>query len=162
MSPTIFAAGVAPDLFIIDATGVITPDTERPAAGSYDAIRVYLWAGMSRTGSEPLLKLLAPYAQLIKTLGVPPEKVDPATGTPARANYAPIGFVGAVLPFLAALHEDELLRIQRQHLILDAERALAGAATNYYDQALILFGQGWHDGYYKFDERGQLEPHWGL
>jgi endoglucanase len=162
MAPTIYAGGVAPDLFVVSSKGVITPDTERAPAGSYDAIRVYLWAGMSGENSEAIVHLLAPYAELIRTLGAPPEKVDPVTGAPVKADYSPIGYTGAVLPFLAALHEDNLLRTQRARLVLDAARALAGGATNYYDQVLILFGQGWHDGHYKFDERGRLEPRWRL
>ena len=47
MAPKIFSAGVAPDLFVVDSTGKVMPDTEREPSGSYDAIRVYLWAGMS-------------------------------------------------------------------------------------------------------------------
>jgi endoglucanase len=162
MAPAIFAGGVAPDLFVVSSKGVITPDTERAPAGSYDAIRVYLWAGMSGQNSETIVHLLTPYAQLIRTLGAPPEKVDPVTGAAVKADYSPIGYAGAVLPFLAALHEDKLLGVQRARLALDAARALAGGATNYYDQVLILFGQGWQDGHYKFDERGQLEPEWRL
>jgi len=47
VAPDIYAAGVAPDLYVVSSRGVVTQDTERTPAGSYDAIRVYLWAGMS-------------------------------------------------------------------------------------------------------------------
>lgn len=160
MAPAVFAAGVAPDLFVVSSSGTITQDTERSPTGSYDAIRVYLWAGMSGEQSRDILRLLAPYAKLIETLGAPPEKVDPITGAPLKADYSPIGFAGAALPFLAALHEDELVRAQVTRLQLDAVRAKLGGSTNYYDQALILFGQGWHDGQYRFDEQGRLQPKW--
>jgi len=159
-APQIFAAGVAPDSYVVDSKGVVTQDTERTPAGSYDAIRVYLWAGMSGEQSQAIVRLLEPFAELIRTRGVPPEKVNPATGAALEADYAPIGFVGAVLPFLAALDEDELLRAQVTRLTQDAARARMGTATNYYDQVLILFGQGWHDGQYKFDEQGRLQPKW--
>jgi len=157
IAPEIYAAGVAPDQYVVSSTGVVTADTEREPYGSYDAIRVYLWAGMSGGQSRELVRLLTPFAGLIDTLGAPPEKVDPASGRAFEADYSPIGFAGAVLPFLAALEEDELLRAQVTRLRIDADRARRGAATNYYDQALILFGQGWLDGHYRFDDQGRLQ-----
>jgi endoglucanase len=159
-APTIFAAGVAPDLYVVGANGAITQDTERTPAGSYDAIRVYLWAGMSGEQSRDLVRLLRPFAEIVRTLGSPPEKVDPATGMVLKADYSPIGFTGAVLPFLAVLHEDELLQKQVSRLTADAVRARLGAATHYYDQVLVLFGQGWLDDWYRFDDQGRLQPHW--
>jgi endoglucanase len=159
-APAIYSAGVAPDLYVVSSRGLVAQDTERMPAGSYDAIRVYLWAGMSGEQSRDLVRLLAPFAKIIGKLGTPPEKVDPATGVALAANYSPIGFAGAVLPFLAALHEDTLLRAQVSRLTIDAGRAKLGAATNYYDQALILFGQGWLDGRYRFDDEGRLQPKW--
>ena len=159
-APAIYAAGVAPDLYVVNSRGVVTQDTERTPSGSYDAIRVYLWAGMSGEHSRELVHLLTPFAELIRKLGMPPEKVNPATGAALKADYSPIGFAGAVLPFLAALHEDALLRTQVTRLATDAGRARLGAATNYYDQALILFGQGWFDERYRFDAEGRLQPKW--
>jgi len=160
-APAIYSAGVAPDLYVVSSRGVVAPDTERMPAGSYDAIRVYLWAGMSGEQSRDLIRLLTPFAKIIGKLGTPPEKVDPATGVAIAANYSPIGFAGAVLPFLAALHEDALIRAQVSRLTTDAGRAKLGAATHYYDQALILFGQGWLDEQYRFDKEGRLQPKWG-
>jgi endo-1,4-beta-D-glucanase Y len=159
-APVIYSAGVAPDLYVVNSRGVVAPDTERAPAGSYDAIRVYLWAGMSGEQSRDLVRLLTPFATIIGKLGAPPEKVDPATGAPLAASYSPIGFAGAVLPFLSALHEDALLRVQVSRLTIDAGRAKFGAATNYFDQALILFGQGWLDEQYRFDDEGRLQPKW--
>jgi endoglucanase len=160
IAPEIYTAGVAPDLYVVSSGGVVTDDTERDPAGSYDAIRVYLWAGMSGEDGTELVRLLTPFARLIRTLGVPPEKVDPASGVAIAADYSPMGYAGAVLPFLAALQEDELLRVQLARLSIDADRAKSGAATNYYDQALILFGQGWLEGQYAFDDHGRLQPKW--
>jgi endoglucanase len=160
LAPEIYAAGVAPDLYVVSSRGVVTQDTERTPAGSYDAIRVYLWAGMSGEQSQEIVRLVAPFAELIRTRGAPPEKVNPATGVALEGDYSPSGFSGAALPFLAALHEDELLRAQVSRLTADAARAKLGAATNYYDQALILFGQGWLDGQYRFDAQGRLQPNW--
>lgn len=160
MAPNVFAAGVAPDLFVVDSAGVVMPDTERAPSGSYDAIRVYLWAGMSAPGSRQMLGMLAPYAALIRKLGAPPEKVDPLTGAPVKSDYSPIGYAGAVLPFLSALGDKPTLEKQRDRLRAAALRAKQGEPTNYYDQVLILFGQGWLDGRYRFDQQGRLQPSW--
>jgi endoglucanase len=159
-APDIYAAGVAPDSYVVSSRGVLTQDTERTPAGSYDAIRVYLWAGMSGEQSRELVRLLSPFAELIRTLGVPPEKVNPATGAALEADFSPIGFAGAVLPFLEALQEEKLLRAQVLRLTVDAARARLGADTHYYDQVLILFGKGWLDRQFRFDEQGRVQPEW--
>lgn len=155
LAPQIFAAGVAPDNVVIDAGGRVLPDTEREPSASYDGIRVYLWAGMSGVNSQALLQRLAPYAALTRRLGAPPEKVDPASAAPRASDYSPIGYSGAMLPFLSALGDDAALAAQRERV-----RAAPRDRTNYYDQALLLFGTGWLEGRYRFDERGRLQPAW--
>jgi len=160
LAPQAFSAGVAPDLFIVDARGRVSQDSEREPSGSYDAIRVYAWAGMSGRDGEPLLELLRPYAAIVRADGAPPEKVDPATGKALAADYAPIGYAGAILPFLRALDEREALEAQLERLRRAEDEARGGAPTNYYDQALILFGKGWLDGRYAFDAEGRLAPAW--
>ena len=160
MAPRIFSAGVAPDLFVVDSTGRVMPDTEREPSGSYDAIRVYLWAGMSGRDSQEMIRMLSTYAVLIRKLGAPPEKVDPRTGAAVRSDYSPIGYSGAVLPFLSALDDKPALEKQRDRLRAAALRAKRGEPTQYYDQVLILFGKGWLDGQYRFDDQGRLQPKW--
>jgi endo-1,4-beta-D-glucanase Y len=160
MAPDVFSAGVAPDLFVVDATGQVIADTERAPSGSYDAIRVYLWAGMSGKSGERMVSLLAPYAKLVRTIGVPPEKVDPRTGTATKSDFSPIGFSGAVLPFLNALDDKTALEQQRARVRDASLRAKRGEKTHYYDQVLILFGKGWLDNRYRFDDQGRLLPTW--
>jgi endoglucanase len=160
MAPRIFSAGVAPDMFVVDSTGKVMPDTQREPSGSYDAIRVYLWAGMSGRSSQEMVRMLSTYAELIRKFGTPPEKVNPLTGVAIKFDYSPIGFSGAVLPFLSALDDKPSLEKQRDRLRAAALRAKRGEATNYYDQVLILFGKGWLDGQYRFDDQGRLQPKW--
>ncbi len=155
MAPEIYRSGIAPDLFVVDAKGLVMPDTETEPSGSYDAIRVYLWAGMSGQSSAKKIKLLAPYAALINQHGAPPEKVNPQTAAAIKSDYSPIGYSAAVLPFLSALGDAPALNKQRDRL-----RTKRSGPTHYYDQVLILFGKGWLDGQYRFDEQGRLQPKW--
>ncbi len=160
MTPKVFSAGVAPDLFVVDSKGVVMPDTEREPSGSYDAIRVYLWAGMSGPSSRELVKTLATFAALTAKYGAPPEKVNPLTGVATKTDYSPIGYSGAMLPFLTALGDKPMLEKQLSRIRAAALRAKVGDATNYYDQVLILFGKGWLDGQYRFDDQGRLLLKW--
>ena len=158
MAPQIFKAGVSPDNFVVDARGTVMPDTEREPSSSYDAIRVYLWAGMSGPGSQELLKLLSNYAALTRQHGNPPENVNPLSGVAIKLDYSPIGFSGAMLPFLSALGDQPTLEKQRSRVRAAALRTKD--PTNYYDQVLVLFGQGWLDGQYRFGAQGRLQPKW--
>jgi endoglucanase len=107
---------------------------------------------MSGPGSEGLVKQLAPYAVLTRQRGKPPEKVDPATGVAQRGDYSPIGYSGALLPFLKASGDTALLEQQRERV----RQSPQNATSNYYDQALVLFGSGWLEGHYRFDAQGRL------
>lgn len=77
-----------------------------------------------------------------------------------RSNYSPIGYSGALLPYLSALGDTSTLAKQRDRIHAASVRARRGEPTNYYDQVLILFGTGWLDGQYRFDDRGRLTPKW--
>ena len=160
LAPQLFSSGIAPDRFLVDESGRILPDSEARPSGSYDAIRVYLWAGMTHA-APTLVAMLSPYAELVRRLGYPPENVDPLTGVPVSSRYSPIGFSGAVLPFLNAVDDQATLNVQRER-IRDARLRAGetGKPTNYYDEALLLFGEGWLDGQYRFDGDGRLQPIW--
>lgn len=157
LAPQLFPAGIAPDNVVVDADGRVLPDTEAAPSASYDGIRVYLWAGMSGADGQALVARLAPYAALTRGLGRPPEKVDPGSGVVRASGYSPIGFSGALLPFLDALGDAHGLA--RELGRVRAAAAQPGTGL-YYDQVLILFGLGWHDGHYRFDAQGRLQPRW--
>jgi endoglucanase len=160
MAPRIFAKGLAPDTVVVDSAGSVLPDSEREPSGSYDAIRVYLWAGMSGPADAPLVNLLKPYADLIRKRGTPPEKVNPMTGLAIASDYSPIGYSGAVLPFLQALGDKASLDQQVERIRKDDANPAHSKVSNYFDQVLILFGKGWLDGHYRFDAQGRLQPRW--
>lgn len=157
LAPAMLPKGLAPDWFLLDGNGQPQPDPKSGPIGSYDAIRVYLWAGFGKDAE--LLAMLRPYAQLTAAAGAPPEKVDTTTGA-AEVGYQPLGFSGAVLPFLKALGEDAQLELQQQRLARSRVAGNLGQPPHYYDQVLALFGEGSLEGRLRFDEQGRLVPRW--
>ena len=157
--------GIAPDWYQIGPDGRPVRDPISAGRSSYDAIRVYLWAGLGTglagsAGEDPLRGLLAPYASLIRERGVPPEVVDFETAV--ASGGAPIGFSAAVLPFLARVDEDTSA-IQRHRLKISRQQGGTGnlgQPPHYYDQVLALFGEGWSEKRYQFGSDGRVIPRW--
>lgn len=157
LSEQAFARGLAPDYFAVEPDGSVRPDPQHASRGSYDSIRVYLWAGM--TPEPTLLQQLAPFAGLVERLGIPPETVDAATGG-SEAGNQPLGFSAAMLPFLQALERPEAALAQRRRLQQARVDGLLGSSPQYYDQALALFGEGFDEGRFGFDRDGRLLTAW--
>lgn len=150
--------GFAPDWVKFKADGGFLPDTDTRAEGSFNAIRVYLWAGMlapEDPARAVLLKTFAPMAHHVVKHGTPPLSADTRAGTAEGAG--PAGFSAALLPFLEAASLRDAVRQQRQRL--DALAPLE-RSDNYYDQVLALFGLGWMDGHFRFARDGRLLPNW--
>lgn len=77
--------GYAADWIIYDAQKGFLPDSQgaEKGQGGYNAIRVYLWAGMMASQDAEranLLKLLRPMLQLVDSKGYPPEFIDILSG----------------------------------------------------------------------------------
>jgi endoglucanase len=133
------------------------------AVGSYDAIRVYLWAGMladSSPAKSKILKTLNGMNMFLTQHSAPPEKIN-SDGTP-QAQYGPIGFSASLLPYLTSLSNDsavahQLVRLKSQ---LDEKSNLYGTPPTYYDQNLILFGSGWLEKRFRFGSSGELLVRW--
>ena len=127
--------------------GFILDDDPALNGIGFNAIRVYLWAGMlnKRDPVYPvLLKQLAPLGKYVTETGV------------ARKN-ASAGFSAALLPILKSAGLNETLHQQRQRIVALAPME---GSDNYYDQVLTLFGKGWLEGLYSFGKNGQLIPGW--
>ena len=136
--------------FRIDSGG------DEKGEGAYNAIRVYLWAGMMAPDSadqQRLLDRFAPMADYIEKNGHPPESVNIQTGQANRAG--PPGFSAAMLPFLSASGRLEAAAQQMQRL-----KASPIAADSYYGQMLGLFGFGWQEKRYSFARNGHLKLQW--
>ena len=106
--------GYEPKLGFSDAVGAA-----HHAGGSYDAIRVYLWAGMmapNAPGRATILDSLSGMQRVLRHLEYPPEKVSPL-GDPAGAAGG-VGFSAALIPYLTAISDQKALAIQNARLIL--------------------------------------------
>ncbi|WP_094780987.1 cellulose synthase complex periplasmic endoglucanase BcsZ, partial [Paraburkholderia ribeironis] len=150
--------GFAPDWALVRANQGFAPDAQTHAESAYNAIRVYLWAGLldPRDPLAPaLLARFAPFADFIAAHGAPPEKVDTTNGR-AGENMGNAGFSAAAAPLLDA---------RGQHALADAQIERAArldrdTPAGYYSSVLSLFALGWRDGRYRFAADGTLEPHW--
>jgi endo-1,4-beta-D-glucanase Y len=150
--------GYAPEWVVWTRQGAFAADPETRGEGSYNAIRVYLWAGMLAPEEPlraPLLQALRPMAERVAAEGAPPERIDTASG--AAPHAGPFGFSAALLPFLEASGLPQAAAAQ-------SARAAALAAKDsgpaYYSEVLSLFGRGWQERRYRFDREGRLVPDW--
>ena len=131
--------------------------------GSYDAIRVYLWAGMldpATPGRDLLLKALSGMTAYLHANPVPPEKVrqDGSVQSPK----SPVGFSAAVLPFMSAVGEKDIenQQLSRVKSEINPGTGLYGNPAKYFDQNLSLFALGWRERQFWFDSRGNLKLSW--
>jgi endoglucanase len=152
--------GYAPD-WAAYQSGQFVVDPKNGDVGSYDAIRVYLWAGMASAGdplARPWLDALGGMRQSVAQSGFPPEKVSTIGGT--ASGEGPLSYWAALAPYFKALNDERGLGLARAHLEALAAPAGAGREPVYYDRVLGLFGGGFVDGRYRFDENGRLVPYW--
>lgn len=146
--------GFSPDWVRYEAGKGWQLKPEKTLISSYDAIRVYLWIGMMHDKDPQkarLLKRFKPMADWTAKHGVPPEKVDVASGK--VTGDGPVGFSAALLPFL---QDRDAQAVQRQRVADNFPGADA-----YYSFVLTLFGQGWDQHRFRFTARGELLPDWG-
>ncbi|KAB0601266.1 cellulose synthase complex periplasmic endoglucanase BcsZ [Castellaniella defragrans] len=162
--------GLAPDWTVYryaDQAAGFVPDAQSGATGSYDAIRVYLWAGMTAAQDplrDALLAALGGMARIVGAApqGEPPESVDARTGEARGAG--PFGFSAALVPYFDALGLAPLREAQQARArALLPQAVQAGALQDflpYYDFMLSLFGLGWSEGRFQFGPDGRLSVSW--
>ena len=131
--------------------------------GSYDAIRVYLWLGLTDPATPGLGTLVAQLPAMSACLQrqlLPPEIVD-EHGTVFSTNASP-GFSAAVVPYLELLgrHNEARTQLTRLEATRDPATGLFGKQPVYYDQNLALFATGWTEHRFRFDRSGRLTVPW--
>ncbi|MHA7833386.1 MAG: cellulose synthase complex periplasmic endoglucanase BcsZ [Algiphilus sp.] len=147
--------GFSPDWTLYSLEEGFGPDPENGTQGDYDAIRVYLWAGMTHPDDparNDVLAALGGMEAAVRSHGLPPAQVE--SGEPVQ-GVGPPGFSAALIPYLIARDATELADQQAQRLVA---RPVPEAA--YYQQALRLFGLGWQQGWLRFAPDGRLQPRW--
>lgn len=153
--------GVAPDWIRFDnrAWQRILPDR----IGSYDAIRVYLWVGMladSHPLRQSLLNAMQPMALSLREPPVP-ERIDTVSGR--RQAAGPYGFSAAVLPLMKQLNYSEAVANHRQRVDdawpvnTEGSKQESERYNGYYNRVLSLFGLGWLEQRFSFEQSGQLQ-----
>lgn len=158
---TMYQSKQSPPSFIVDA--------KKGPNGSYDAIRTYLWAGMTSPKDPLFTRVLQSLNGMVEATKsdsqqLPPESVNTQTGELSR--HGPFGFSAALLPYFAANNQPELLDRQYQR-VRSALLQTAGLEARidrqppYYDYVLSLFGMGWVDNLYRFEPNGTLSLTWG-
>jgi endoglucanase len=154
--------GLVPDWIDYQAqsadTGKFIIDATKGDLGSYDAIRVYLWAGMT-SSQDPLansiMSSLVGMKNILEANGTPPERVNPLTGS--SSGIAPLGFSAALAPLLKTSKKDLLLKSQTERAQL---LQYSSPPPIYYDYVLSLFGMGWIENRYRFSSNGQINLNW--
>ncbi|MCK9797976.1 endo-1,4-D-glucanase [Pseudomonas chlororaphis] len=134
--------------------------------GSYDAIRTYLWAGMTPAAdplTKGLLEGLDGMAKATVAAGVPPEKVHVLTRAIDGNGF--YGFSAAVVPLLRAKGltqaADQQQAIVNQSIAnyLDKSNP-AYSLHQYYHVMLSLFSLGWSENRYQFNTDGTVKLSW--
>ena len=145
-------AALAADWVVVKPKQGFVIDANVGLQGGYEAIRVYLWAGMLSshdTRRAILLRHLAGMRAAIKRDMLPPEKIDVTDGKVSGAG--PVGFSAAVLPILSAWGDQQAVHLQQTRIV-----AMGGIPKVYYERALGLFAQGWMEQRYRFESNGSL------
>jgi endoglucanase len=147
-------------------SGLFVVDPVKGGLGSYDAIRVYLWAGMTpRTDPaySQLLEALDGMAQSTASTGVPPEKVQVISA--AVDGQGPFGYSAALVPYFIAKEQPWLAELQQRRAQESIDAAFVKGSEQradslYYNVMLSLFALGWAEKRYQFRDDGTLKLSW--
>jgi endo-1,4-beta-D-glucanase Y len=138
------------------------PGDSGAGRGSYDAIRVYLWCGLTdpaTPGRGELLEALSGMTGYMAEHETPPEAVD-GEGR-VLSTHSPVGFSAALVPFLQATAPQAAERQQaRLEGAWNPQTGLYGEKPTYYDQNLAMFSLGWSEHRYEFAVDGKLRVRW--
>jgi endoglucanase len=125
--------------------------------GSYNAIRVYLWASMMADDApykKDLIEQFTPFVETIKNRGYVPLNTYSQSGK--SEDKGPVGFNAALLPLLASQNDNALVMSIQQKLMVDS----SFSQSRYYDSVLNLFGTSTLNKRFLISADGTLQPNW--
>ncbi|MCQ8895416.1 cellulose synthase complex periplasmic endoglucanase BcsZ [Limnobacter humi] len=130
--------------------------------GDYDAIRTYLWIGLT-PATDPIQGTLKqqtrPVLNLVKARGNMPEWFT-GTDTVLPADHpGPAGFQVATAPFAASQGEPALAQALLKQGLQQAPRE-QWVAYGYYNASLTLFGEAAMNKRFNIGPQGELLPAW--
>lgn len=149
--------GSYPDWVLYNNGEMSLPENEQ--RGDYDAIRTYLWIGLSSESDPtlaPLLTQLSPLMALLRKRQNMPEWFEPLNDK-FSDERGPAGFQAAMAPFIQAMGMPDLAKKFHAQSLKTSNQE-AWLKYGYYNGALSLFGQGYMDKLYRFNSLGELLP----
>lgn len=149
--------GVSPDWVMYSPAKGFYYDKKVSDLGSFNAIRVYLWASMMAEDAPYKKELTAqflPFLEDIKKRGYVPLNTYATSGKTQKRG--PLGFNAALLPLLASQANDSLVMAIQQKLMVDK----SFTQTRYYDSVLNLFGNSALNKRFSITADGTLKPMW--
>lgn len=149
--------GVSPDWIMYGTNKGFYFDKKVTDVGSYNAIRVYLWASMMADDApykKDLVKQFTPFVETIKNRGYVPLNTYSQSGK--SEDKGPVGFNAALLPLLASQNDNALVMSIQQKLMVDS----SFSQSRYYDSVLNLFGTSTLNKRFLISADGTLQPKW--
>lgn len=124
--------------------------------GSYDAIRVYLWEGMTST-RDPDGRYILSRLRGWRRKGEAGPTLYVNTRTCTAYGIPPAGFAAAYLPLAERLQPD---KPGMRGIISPVLKGWG--LKDYYDTNLVLFGTGYREGRFSFGRKGNLHVSWAV
>lgn len=150
--------GLSPDWVLYNPEKGFHFTRKNSDLGSFNSIRVYLWAALMHPDAEhakELIKHFSPMAKATSKNNYVPLNTYAENGKYQKRG--PVGFNAALLTFLDSSEEINALVSIKQHV----DHNMANELTkNYYSSVLSLFGTGAMDNRYSFGPEGKLQTQW--
>lgn len=130
--------------------------------GDYDAIRTYLWIGLTPS-TDPVLGALKqqtrPVLNILRAQQSMPEWFESGDKVTPADHAGPEGFQVAMAPYAASQGEPVLAAALLKQGLRQASRE-AWVAYGYYNASLTLFGEAAMDKRFTIGSHGELIPAW--
>lgn len=149
--------GFSPDWVMYNPNSGFYHNDKAPAVGSYNAIRVYLWASMLADDApykRELLSQFDPMVRAVESNNRVPLQTNVETGKVTGSG--PAGFMAAMMPLLADKGKSQTSSSLQQQLMMDTRFI----TNRYYDSVLYLFGSAAASQRFSIDKQGALIPNW--